>query len=72
MAAEIGDTIEFVVDNHLLPKLMYEDSTLAVEDEAERKLGVSVQEIFPADQGKLRVVAKIAWIDAPEEPDSIT
>jgi len=65
MAAEVGDTIEFVVDIGLLTKLMYEDDTLAVEDDQDRKVGVHVKEIIPEDN-KLRVRATVVWIEEPE------
>lgn len=66
MAAEVGDTIEFVVDNGLLTKLMYEDDTLAVEDDQDRKVGVHVEEIIPEEGNRLRVRAKVAWIEEPD------
>jgi hypothetical protein len=66
MATEVGDTIEFVVDNKLLQKLMYDDDSLAVEDDEDRKIGVAVEEIIPESKGKLRVRAKVSWIEEPE------
>ena len=66
MAAEVGDTIEFVVDSKLLTKLMFEDESLAVEDEQDRKIGVSVEEIIPEANNRLRVKATVAWIEDPE------